>query len=131
MIVTNHKPNVKYFGDDLRLLPGANDVPDVVWSAVKARFPKAAEWLTPSLKYPRGEVTEQVGDSLADLPELRACEIVLETADPGLLAKWRATETRPKVLAAFKLVDEQIAIERKRALEKKARKEAAAQAAAR
>jgi hypothetical protein len=122
MIVLNKRANVKWIGD-IKLMPGSNTIPDDVWSAAKSRFPKIAQWMQPTMAAPEGELVEVAGQTIADLSEIRAAAVVLECADPVLLAEWRKDETRPRVLEAFALVDQKVAELRAKSLEKKAARE--------
>jgi hypothetical protein len=112
VIIINKRANLKWFGDTL-LMPGTSVVDDAVWTAIKAKYPKAEALLEPSASFPDGELVEVPGDSIAMLSESRAARVVFETVDPALLNKWRKGEKRPKVLAAFKAKAEEFELQRK------------------
>lgn len=94
-IVENNEPRLHFVGD-LKLLPGANEVPDEKWAEVEG-------WCKAHLEAGRLRVVKrdtQEG-SLKGLAPRVAIELVKNTYDRSLLDRWGVQEPRAAVRTAI------------------------------
>lgn len=87
---------------EIVLLPGANPAVD----AKKWAEAKSAPMIVALLKLRKREGLEvdektDASESLADLDENDAIDLVDETVDPKILAKWKKSEKRAEIVAAI------------------------------
>lgn len=125
-VVVNKQPRRVCFGDTVKLMPGANDVPAKAWDAVKDTA-AAKHYLSEGLLEvvpssplkavpPAGGATGEggeggtgEGDAVEDLKALKvpeAIKLVKETTDLPLLKRWADADDRKGVHAA---IEDQIA----------------------
>lgn len=107
-IVNNKRPRllaIPVLGRVLRLLPGVNEIDDKTLAEIR----KIA---TIKGKFDNGVLTVEATvnfDQLATLNAKRACELIKNTFNRDLLARWRERDTRKIVLSA--IVDQLKALE--------------------
>lgn len=97
MIVTNKEARVHWVGDEIVLYPGANEVEQKQWDALR-KLP-AVSWYLKS-----GAFVEHGRESFAgaaELPTADAVRLASETMQEEALQRMRMTEKRPEVLAAI------------------------------
>lgn len=82
----------------IKLMPGANDVPDKDWEKIKDH-PHVKQ----KIEDGEIEILKTGVDSLSEIQPAKAVEIVKDTLDYGLLKKWEANESRKKVSEAISL----------------------------
>lgn len=109
-----------YRCNEMRLIPGVNEVSDKVWDSVKdnplvkARLSNGEIVLMKvSTQAPQDSKASQAGApaaySLAELNANEAKEIVKETLDLKLLEAWKEKETRKAVVTAIEKQIESLA----------------------
>lgn len=124
MMVKNNAPNLKAIGEEITLLPGVNTVDSKAWAEAK-KIPLVQHYLEAKvLEEVAGSSTSTTGstsDSLKDLNEGAAIRVVQDTLDRTLLSKWKAEETRAKVLDAIAAQLEKLKLDTDTAAKKPAR----------
>lgn len=114
ILVKNHTTSIltipcPKLGGEVVLMPGANPAVDGKKWAEAATAPMVKALL--KLRKRSGlEVDEKIdaSDSLADVDENDAVDLVDETVDAKILKKWKASEKRAEVLAAIEAQIEKI-----------------------
>lgn len=88
------KTTIPHRAKNVRLILGANDIPDADWEEAK-KLAVVQHLMS------EGTFVEQDNRSLNKRPEKLAVALIKKTFDPDLLAKWHEDDARPEIRKAI------------------------------